>query len=660
LQVLPGQQDSFRIKTLIKLSQAYFSIHEDSAMYYALLLKKETEKSAYMDRMSDAYMIVGTCFRHASDMDSALFYKHLALAAAEKSGYQKGVANACSDIGLYEKEIGQFDSAIIYSVRAVEIRERLNDKKTLGTSYINLGLLFYDSKEADKAMYYYRKAAECFESTSIKNYALALNDIAAIYDDKKQYDSALVIYKRSLTIRDSIGDRQGVSQVMLNMGVLYRDMNDFVNSEKFLESALELKKSLGGEEETMAICMLDLSETYRVTKKYPQAEGLLNTAFPIAKANQLKELERDICLEYSKVYSDEKKYDLALQFMNLYVEKKDSILDEERLKSLNDLQTKYETVRKEKENAKLTEEGKEKELKIEQGKTQTVYLYAGLGVLLLILAFSFYAYRVKTKSNHLLTEKNDQINRHNKTLKELNLKLIESEEELTVLNKTKDKLFSVISHDISNPVKAIANYNQAILAREGELNREQLAEALRKVNASVQPLQGFIDNLLHWSLLQRNGASSRPEKFNAIEIVNEIISLYMPYAQQKKIALVPDVSSSMRLSADKNMFRLVLRNLVSNAIKYSNEGAKVVISARTTGDKILVKVKDEGNGIDTRKIREILDGKQVSSEKGTFAETGTGLGLTLVTEFLKMNESALQIESNPGNGTSFSFELISA
>jgi signal transduction histidine kinase len=324
------------------------------------------------------------------------------------------------------------------------------------------------------------------------------------------------------------------------------------------------------------------------------------------------------------------------------------------------MQVKYETDKKEKENSLLKEQAKVHEIEKERDritqerdKNLRTALYTGIGILILFLGLAFYAYRVKIKSNR-------QITKQNKTLKELNKKLIESEEELTALNRTKDKLFSVISHDISNPVKAIANYNQAILAREHELNREQLAEALRKVNQSVQPLQGFIDNLLHWSLLQRNGANSSPEKFQSLDIAQEIISLYAPYAAQKKIKLLTAIPADQIISADKNMFRLVLRNLVSNAIKYSKEGDSVKISAHHAGNKIHFEIKDEGAGMNAEKIAGVLSGKQVASEKGTFAETGTGFGLTLVTEFLRMNSSDLQIESWPGKGTVFSFELPSA
>ncbi len=661
LKVLPNQQDTFKIKTLIKLSQAYFGINEDSAMIYSRQLLIEAKKNGNKERISEAYFIIGSCFRHQSKLDSALYYKHVSLAIAEKAGYKKGIASSCSDIGLYEKDNGRYDSSKIYHLRAIKIREETNDQKTLGTSYINLGLLFYFTHDPNQALIYYRKAAISFlKLKNTKNYALVLNNIAAIYDDRKESDSALYFYSRALAIRDSIGDKAGVSQTLLNIGVLYRDMKQFDKSEKYLLDAYNLKLEIGAEKEGIAICMFDLAQTLRMKKNYGSAILYLQKSEIIAESAGMKELERDICLEYSELYNAQGKPEIALKYLKLYIVKKDSILDEERIKSLNDMQVKYETDKKDKENSLLKEQAKVSEIEkerdkisLERDKNLRIALFTGIGVLILFLGLAFYAYRLKIKSNL-------QISKQNKTLKELNSKLIESEDELLALNKTKDKLFSVISHDISNPIKAIANYNQAILAKESELNREQLAEALRKVNQSVQPLQGFIDNLLHWSLLQRNGATTSPEYFNVEEIVNEIITLYTPYADQKEVRLTNEISPKQKINADKNMFRLVLRNLVSNAIKYSNESDAVIISCTLHGAKMKFQIKDTGSGMKSEKIAEVLAGKQTSSEKGTFAETGTGLGLNLVTEFLRMNGSDLRIESQPGKGSIFSFELPSA
>jgi signal transduction histidine kinase len=660
LHALAGQKDTARVLTLIKLSQAYISVNKDSGFFYGMMLKREAEAWGNQKHISDAYVILGTCFYHLDKEDSAMFYKRKAIAVAQKANYPKGVANALNDIGLYKNDDGEIDSAVYFLIQATEIREKANDEKPLGASYLNLGFMYYSQKDFPNAMLYYKKAEKLFlKFGEMKNYSRDLNLIGAVYDEYKKYDSALVIYQRALSIRDSINDQQGISETEINIAVAYRNLSELSKSEDFLLKSLAIKKQLkdvGGE----ADCLLDLSETYRLEKKYPLAESGLQRADSLGKIGGTKELQRDVYGEFATLYAELQKFDKAFYYRGKFQEMKDSIFNEEKVKVLTDIQTKYETGKKERENIQLKEKEAVDALAIEKEQNRQLVLYAGIGILVVVLSLSFYAYRTKMKSNELLTEKNAQVSRHNKTLKELNAKLIESEEELTMLNETKDKLFSVISHDISNPVKAIANYNQAILSRINELTKEELAEALKKVNQSVQPLQGFIDNLLHWSLLQRKGATISPEKFSATELAEEIKLLYAPYASQKKIDLQNSISADIFLFTDKNMFRLVLRNLLSNAIKYSKESGVVKITTRNVNGNIQFSISDEGSGIEKSKISTILSGKKVVSERGTFSETGTGLGLSLVVEYLRLNKSDLKIESEVGRGSVFSFELPSA
>ena len=649
LHALNSQKDTTRVLTLVKLSQAYLPVNKDSAFYFGKMLKKEAELWGDQKRICDAYVVLGTCFHHLNEEDSAMFYKRKAVDVAVLANYPKGEANSFNDIGLYKKEFGELDSAAFYLLKATEIREKLNDEKALGVSYLNLGLILYAQNEWEKALPYAKKAETVFtEFGEMKNLAQALNLSGVILDGEKKYNDALAAYQRSMHIRDSIGDMRGVSESEINIGVAYRNLKDLIKSEDFLQKALELKKQIGDEGEE-ADALLDLSQTYLLEKKYGLAESTLQAADSLGKSDNDKERQRDIYSEFADLYSRLNQFDKAFLFQQKFQAVNDSIYSEEKIKSLTDMQTKYETDKKERENIQLKEKQAVDALALEKEQNREIILYAGLGILAIILSLSFYAYRTKRKSNDLL-------NRRNKTLKELNSKLIESEEELLALNKMKDKLFSVISHDISNPVKAISNFNQAILSKINELSKEELTDALKKVNQSVQPLQGFIDNLLHWSLLQRNGANINPEKFSPFEIAEEIKLLYAPYSLQKKIALQNNISARELIFADKNMFRLVLRNLISNAIKYSRESGEVKINSIRENGNILFSVSDEGSGIANDKIENILKGKTVASEKGTFSETGTGLGLSLVVEYLRLNKSDLKIESGK-QGSVFSFDL---
>jgi signal transduction histidine kinase/tetratricopeptide (TPR) repeat protein len=647
-KVLATQKDTVRVLTLVKLSQALLPVNRDSALHYALMLKKEAEAWGKPERICDAYVVVGTCYNGVGEKDSAMIFKRRALDVAAKVNYQKGIANACNDIGLYYQSAGLPDSAAIYILRSIGIREKANEEKALASSYTNLALIYRSQSYFDKALFYFKKAAALFRKyNQASNYALLLNNIAVTYDDQQKYDSALVFYKQSLAIRDSLEDERGISQCKLNIGVTYRNLLDFTRAEKFILEALALKIKLG-EPQGEAYCRLDLALTYRLQRKLRQAEVEIVKADSLTVHSGEKEFRRDLYLEYAELYAALGKFDLALKSQKEYERLRDEIFNADKAKTLAEIQTKYETTKKEKENFELREAAAARELVLERERSQRLYLYAGIGILALILAFGIYAYMSRIKTNRLLNEKNGQITRQNGTLKELNKKLIVSEEELTVLNHTKDKLFSIISHDLSNPVKAIANYNQAMLARKESMTKEELVLSFEKLDQNIQPLQGFLDNLLHWSALQQSGLKIRKETFDVSSLIDETIALYAAHVQLKKIRIVTAITGAHEVHTDKNMFRLILRNLLNNAIKFSPERAEVEIKVRNEVEKTILVVTDRGSGISPAILESLRNGQPVESQKGTLAEGGTGLGVSLVREYLVKLGGEMQIESETG------------
>ncbi|MBI3510601.1 MAG: tetratricopeptide repeat-containing sensor histidine kinase [Bacteroidetes bacterium] len=658
LHALSVQKDTSRLATLVKLSQSYWGMNEDSAFYYGKLLLRESKQCGNAKRESDAYTILGSCFYHMDKVDSAFAYKWKAIELAQKENYQRGLANGYSDVGLYFKEKGDLDSALKYVLLSAGIREKINDQKSLGVSYHNLGLILIAMNDTEQSLNYYVKAEHIFEQQKQwKNFAAVLNNIASHYDDIHRYDTALILHLHAYHIRDSIGDKSGMSQSLLNLGVLYRNTGDYANAEKYLLQSYELKKVIG-ETNSLSICLLDLAFTKRLEKKFPAAEALLKSADSLVTIYQGRETRRDLYLEYSRLYSDMKRYDLALNYLTLYQEEKDSIFNEQKLKVLNELQVKFQTAQKEKENLDLKAKGRERDLALAEEKTQNVFLFSGVGILALILAFSFYAYRSKKNSAKKLEEKNNQITAQNNTLKELNKKLIESEDELTELNHSKDKLFSIISHDLSNPVKAISNYNQAVLAQKENMSREQLSDSFEKLDRSIQPLQGFLDNLLHWSALQRMGVNVRKEIFSPGEIIREQAGLYDAHCALKKISMIVNGEKNIMVNTDKNMLRLVLRNLISNAIKFSPENTQVVIRVAKEKNAVSISITDHGAGIPVDVLQKIQQRKTVGSSKGTMGESGTGLGLGLVKEYLSKMGGELSIESS-SSGSTFTAKIIS-
>lgn len=643
---LSTQKDTARIPTLVKLSQTYYTVNKDSALRYGRMLLSIAEAAGDSDRICDAFVIVGTCYHHLGQNDSSLYYRRRALRFAHEANYPNGEANAANDIGLYKKERGDLDSAIFYILKSIDIREQNDIGKPLGTSYTNLGFIYYANGDTTRAMEAYRKAdAIAAKYNDLRVRVAVLNNMAAVFDEMKMYDSALAYYAKVMPIADSLGDDEKRSMAMINIGVTYRNQGRLVESEKLLLEAIPIKAKIEDADGEAIGCM-ELARTYLELKDYSASEKYLTHADTIAQRLQQKEIIREIYLLYSDLYNATGRLAQALTYYKMYHAINEEISGAEKQQTIEELRTRFDTEKKERENVQLREQNRLSDEAVAEADRKMKILIGGLIGVMLILGLIVYAYRTKMKTNLLLEAKNEQISKQNNTLKELNKKLIESEDELTALNATKDQLFSIISHDLGNPVNAIVNYNTVLRNQKETMTKEEMAQSLDKVNLTLQPLQGFLDNLLHWSIQQRNGMVIRKEEVNAADVITEITNLYQASLLTKQITVKTEGPPSMIVQTDRNVLRLIMRNLLGNAIKFSPPGNTVTVKCRNENGRAIIEVSNRGNKIEPEKIAAILEGKPVNSGRGTFQEQGTGLGLSLVSQYLKAMGGKMEVESD--------------
>lgn len=646
-KVLVGQKDTTRINTLLVLTKALISPAPDSAIRYGRMLKNEALGNGGQKRICDAYVVLGTCYHHLHQEDSAMYYKRLGIIAGREADYPRGEANAASDLGLYLKERGDLDSALYYILLSAELREDAKDEKALGVSYNNLAMVYYGKGDTVNSIDYYRKAASLFRIHRPEVLPAPLGNLAVLYDEMKMYDSALYYYGIVLHICDSIGDDEGYSRVMMNIGVTYRQQGKYKEAEQLFLDALKIKEEID-DRDGQAIATLNLAQLYRVMNQFELSEKYLVRADSLAQSLEQKELIRDVYQVYAELYSQTGRGELAVEYFDRYRAMSKEILSAEALRLTEEMQERFETEKKEKENLVLREQQRVSEASAAEDERQKKLLLAGVCALMIVLGLSFYAYRTKIKSNQLLESKNEQISKQNSTLRELNKKLIESEEELTALNATKDQLFSIISHDLGNPVNALVNYNTVMQSRREAMTKEELLASLEKVNLTLRPLQEFLENLLQWSVQQKNGVSIRRENFVIGEVLNEVTALYQGSISAKGLTVETVGIPEGAVNTDKNVARLIVRNLLGNAIKFSPSGGKIGIHVSTDTGKLILSVTDNGAGISKEKIEKIQSGGIITSERGTAMETGTGLGLNLVREFLNALGGKLEIKSENG------------
>ena len=260
----------------------------------------------------------------------------------------------------------------------------------------------------------------------------------------------------------------------------------------------------------------------------------------------------------------------------------------------------------------------------------------------------------KTSLKKKVNEKTADLQIKNQEILNKNEEISMQAETLEKLNLTKDKIFSIISHDLRGPVHQV---QEILLLLESNLITEQEFKRLvPDLKESIRYTVGLTDNLLQWARGQMEGMQVRPSAFDIHEIIDENFRLFKPLATRKDITLTNILETSIPVFADKDMIKLVIRNLVNNAIKFTGKHGEVIIGAEPREKSVLAYVVDTGKGIAKNDILKIL-GKEGFTTFGTSGERGVGLGLKLCQEFIEINSGTLYIESELGKGSKFSFTI---
>ncbi len=255
-----------------------------------------------------------------------------------------------------------------------------------------------------------------------------------------------------------------------------------------------------------------------------------------------------------------------------------------------------------------------------------------------------------------LIQKNEKFLRLNERYKIQNQLLVENEHKLTEINITKDKLFSIIAHDLRNLFTSLMGYSNLLSKNIDKISPEKTVSYAQIINNSSKQVHTLLENLLDWSRLQTGSLIPEFQPLSPLDIATEIQLQYKEFAASKNIDIRLDIAENALVYADREMVKTVLRNLVVNALKYTNTGGIVTIKTENDEGKVLFVVSDNGVGIEPEYINKMFKVNNIV-KPGTAKEKGTGLGLVLCSEFVHKNNGKIWVESTLGKGSNFKFFL---
>jgi signal transduction histidine kinase len=290
---------------------------------------------------------------------------------------------------------------------------------------------------------------------------------------------------------------------------------------------------------------------------------------------------------------------------------------------------------------------------------------------LLFAAYSYFSINI-LKSNFLkharisnkVTMENLELSQQANTLSEINklLSLQTSEiriqqKELQKLNSTKDKFLSLFAHDLKTPINSIIGFTELLELKYDSLSDSKKLKYIQVINSSAQTTYNLLENLLEWSMSQSNNIAYNPQDLDLNNIVDEVFNLLNPVAERKEIRLIKNNINNLHIKADKYMLTTVIRNLVTNAIKYSKAHSSIIISATQDQSKASISIKDKGVGMTESQVKSLFRIESTKSTIGTRGEKGTGLGLLICHDFIQKHNSKMKVSSSPNEGTTFSFDI---
>jgi signal transduction histidine kinase len=553
---------------------------------------------------------------------------------------KKGESEVLMNIGICNYTLNHYEQAISYFLQSLKIKEELNDKNGIAAIYNNLGNIYRDMGNNAAARESYQKTFEISTKTLNRRVAAtALSNLAIICRQEQDFNKALEYNFQALELRKEVDDQRGISASLDNLAVIYADSaNPGRNLKKaldFVHQALYIKAKMG-DLYGMSQALINIGQMNVELCSFHEADRYFGQALQTAREIKATSVEIACYHHMSNLYALQGNYRKALDYHLRYSKLNDSLFTIESSRKIAEMQVKYETGKKEQENELLKKESNIQLLQINRQRNLRNFFIL-LGIMILGLAVAMYSlYLIKRKANRQLEEKNRQ---------------------LAVLNATKDRFFSIIAHDLKNPFGTLLSVSSHLNDRFHEIDNDQKMRIIKLIHNSAACTHDLVENLLEWSVSQTGSVPLVPESIKLRSIVIDCIDLMRLNADKKKLSLNMEIPDDVVVKADRNMLSTVLRNLLTNAIKFSTKPGMITIRSLVSGTMIEVLIKDEGVGMNSEQLERLFRIDVTPPDSGIPGEKGTGLGLILCREFIEKNGGEIRAVSEPGKGSTFIFTL---
>lgn len=644
-KVVSNSSDSYiLIKAYAKLCWLQRSRNPADAIKFGNeALSLINQHSEYDTLRAEILNYLGVVHRNKGDYSAATTYYFDALEAAEKNEDMLQVAYSNNNLGGVFTLKGDYLNAIDYMEKALLSFKLENDNAGMGYVYINLGNLYRHNLDFEEAINYFDGAIKFKEMVSDSiGISIALNLKAKCYFENNDIGEAASLFGKLQVLYKKNKDYKGLAIVKNSLGRIEINNQNYKSALDFFNEALEINKEIEYKQ-GQAVNLLNIGLTHYYLDNRENAFGSLKSGYELSK--QIGDSESLLLAyqNYAKVYRNMGNYKEAYDFQVLYNEEYQKKQDNEARERLNSLKIHNELSKSNEISDVLIRNSSEHEKEIgllnQHLRTYRISILVLLAILLLLLIRIIF-----------LSRRNRNELNYNRDLKKAN-------EELQESNRLRERFLSIIGHDLKNPFNSVLGLTSLLVEEWDSIPESEKKFIINEINSTGNTLYELMDNLLLWAKKQNDAIKTLKETFDINETIIDVYELFRNQASFKEIKLQLDIGEKNYVYADPNMINTVIRNLVSNAIKFTRKGGKVAIKVIRKTYEIEFSITDNGKGILPEDLRRILDEKTAHTTKGTSNETGTGLGLLLVKDFVRQSNGIFWVDSKPGVGSQFYFTL---
>ncbi|NCD68452.1 ATP-binding protein [Mucilaginibacter agri] len=680
--------DTLTINRLNLLSENYFQSTPDSAYYYAqksISLSRSIKydkglangllQSAHVDyfkgRTTEAkqqldeaiaifkklndikgqiacYQAYGGMYTLIADYELALKYLNLAVNLNKDNGNELLQTNLYKGLGNVYFSRGELSKALDYYYKGLFIAIKNHYALLSGNLYNNIGAVLQNMEVYPNALVHFKKALNLLQGTdNIQALGTINQNIGEILLAQNDYDGAIRYLNTANKIVNTQNDKDGLSSVYTDLGLAYAAKNDFARANSYIDTSLQIARKFKIVY-NQAYALVGLANLYNQQHEYQKAYGYALEGQQLSVKLGNLAVKASAALQMSKALAGLGKNADAYQYLNQYINLKEQLKSNESIEKSTSYNFELTFALKERQ---LKQHQHEREMLFQQRSQRqrlviAIFLIIIVGMLLTIWIY----YREKKRQKEINTKlelKNTEV-LHQKT------DLDEQAKKLNELNHLKDRLIAILAHDLRAPLSTLKGL--FYLLRDSSITHQEMLDMLPAVLKQLDYTSDFLDTLLFWVNSQMESFDITLKPFSVSELVLNEIDNYRDEAQKKGIGFVTDVAENLTATADPNSIRIVVRNLITNAIKFSHRDDNIEISAEEKEGKVIVKIKDHGIGMSKEQLNKLFKSR-MDSIAGTQNESGTGMGLLFCKDLIEKCNGEIEVESKPGIGTEFTFTI---